>query len=304
MTRYEAERLAAISIGTEAALTIRGFYDAGSAQTYIKSDHSPVTDADLASDRIIRTRLAAQFPDDAILTEEGVDDTSRLSAERCWIVDPIDGTQQFVDRTGQFDVLIALVVNSRPVVGVMIQPTTGLILSASAGEGAWVGYIGTKQERLQLTQPGTDPTVATTIWFGAPESEPFLARFAAAIPVEQPKVLRTGVMIRAHIDATASGIAADAQAIPPANMAHGMVGVPMRGDGTMAWEWDYAAPDIIVNEAGGRYTDWHGQHFAYNKPTPRNVGGLVIANTPGLHSQMLSAIEPLISEIETLRGEQ
>jgi len=299
VNQYTSERDTAITIASEAAREIRRIYDAKEAQTYIKADASPVTDADLASDRIIRERIAAAFPGDAILTEEGADDAARLTAQRCWIVDPIDGTQQFVDRTGQFDVLIALVVDGRPVVSVMAQPVTGLILAAAAGAGATIGLIGSEtRNQLVLRQPGPEPVLATTIWFGAPASAPYLARFAAAAGVAMPKVLPTGVLIRGHVDPIASGMAADPVAFPPANIAEGMIGLPYRGIGTLAWEWDFAAADLIVHEAGGRYTDWHGAQFRYNKSIPRNFGGLVIANTPELHDRMLAAIAPLIPEIE------
>ena len=77
----------------------------------------------------------------------------------------------------------------------------------------------------------------------------------------------------------------------------------MRGDGTMAWEWDYAAADIVCHEAGGRFTDWRGEPFRYNKPTPRNEGGLVIGNTVELHGRMVTALEPLIPEIEASRAQ-
>ena len=292
-------------MGSEAAAEIRRIYDSGLARTYIKSDDSPVTDADLASDRIIRAHLRERFPGDAVLTEEGADDTGRLTAERCWIVDPIDGTQQFVDRTGQFDVLIALVVGGRPVVGVMIQPATGLILAAAAGDGAELGLIDSPDRRpMLLAQPNPETRVVTTIWFGAPESDPFLARFARAMAIAQPEILRTGVIVRGHLDREANGISGQTAplAVPLDRPAHGMIGVPMRGDGTMAWEWDYAAADIVVHEAGGRFTDWHGNEFRYNKPVPRNIGGLVFGNTTAVHARMIDAIGPLIPEIEASRA--
>jgi hypothetical protein len=125
--------------------------------------------------------------------------------------------------------------------------------------------------------------------------------------VDEPEVLRTGVLIRGHLDAAANEIPSDGMAtgaVPHVKPAHGMIGVPTRGDGSMAWEWDYAAADIVVNEAGGGFTDWRGEPFRYNKPTPRNVGGLVIGNTREIHRQMLTAITPLIPEIEALRLQQ
>ena len=94
-----------------AAAEIARFYESREAAVYTKKDQSPVTDADLASDRVIRAQIAAAFPDDAILTEEGSHDPAgRIAASRCWLADPLDGTQQFIERMGEFDVFLALVV--------------------------------------------------------------------------------------------------------------------------------------------------------------------------------------------------
>src|SRR5215217_2302184 len=166
---YARELTVAVDAAIEAGAAIRAFYEQSSAMTYTKSDGSPVTDADLASDRIIRGRLAAAFPDDAILTEEGADEETRLTAERVWIVDPIDGTQQFIDRTGEFDVLIALVVDQRPVVAVMYQPTEDRALIAAIGHGAWVQQHGVRRAAsFQPVGETTAPRVKTSIYFGAP----------------------------------------------------------------------------------------------------------------------------------------
>ena len=265
-----------------------------------------MTDADLASDRIIRAQIATTYPSDALLTEEGADDQARLTAERVWIVDPIDGTQQFIDRTGQFDVLIALVVGGRPVVCVMLQPTTGLYLAATQGGGAIAGFSGTaEQSPALLAQPPDVPNISTSIWMGAPESEPHLATFAGRLGLGSPEVNQTGLIARGHLDpdlpilnrrSDRREILAFPQPI------HGFLGIPMRGDGSMAWEWDYACADLVINEAGGRFTDWHGEYFTYNKPRPRNSGGLVIANFPDLHARMLDAIAPEIDAVTALRG--
>jgi fructose-1,6-bisphosphatase/inositol monophosphatase family enzyme len=89
---YARELEIAVSTALEAGAAVREFYETASAATYTKGDGSPVTDADLASDRIIRRRIGEAFPDDAMLTEEGADEASRLTNPRCWVVDPIDGT--------------------------------------------------------------------------------------------------------------------------------------------------------------------------------------------------------------------
>ena len=307
MTDYRQDQAFAIQTAIEAGVEIRRFYEANSAMTHVKADESPVTDADLASDVIIRRRIAERFPDDAILTEEGIDDSVRVGADRCWVVDPIDGTQQFVNRTGQFDVLIALIVAGRPVVGVMLQPATGFYMAASVGNGAFAGTVDSVEtEQLRLAQPDQTARVVTTIWFGAPDSRPFMDDFGQRMAIETPRTLETGVLIRGHLDPAMSVIGNNPMRSTIAAFeqpAHGLIGVPMRGDGTMAWEWDYAAADIVVNEAGGRFTDWTGDFFRYNKPVPRNVGGLVIGNSADFHARMLDAIAPDIDAINALRRE-
>jgi 3'-phosphoadenosine 5'-phosphosulfate (PAPS) 3'-phosphatase len=308
MAEYAAELEFAIATAIEAGTEIRRFYDADSAKRYTKADESPVTDADLASDRVIRERIAATYPIDAMLTEEGVDDEARLSAERVWIVDPIDGTIQFIKRTGQFDVLIALVVAGRPVVSVMLQPATGFLLAAIAGGGAFASSVeSTLRSSARLAEPNGFVNVATTIWLGAPESEPYLARFAGRIGVEPPQILQTGLIARGHLDPRLPVIRnrADRQLVLAYDQPlHGFLGIPMRGDDAMAWEWDYAAADLVINESGGRFTDWEGRCFTYNKPRPRNEGGLVIANSPELHERMLAAIAPEIDAVNALRRKQ
>jgi 3'-phosphoadenosine 5'-phosphosulfate (PAPS) 3'-phosphatase len=301
------EREFAIATALEAGEEIARLYDANSAQTYTKSDESPVTDADLASDRIIRSRIVATYPNDGILTEEGIDDEARLLAKRIWIVDPIDGTIQFVKRTGQFDVLVALVVDGRPVVSVMLQPATGFYVAATAGSGAIAGFAGrSERTEARLAPANGHPRMATTIWLGAPESEPYLDRFAERMGVAPLEITQTGLIARGHLDPEMELVRTrpDRQMVLAYDRPlHGFLGIPIRGDGTMAWEWDYAAADLVINEAGGRFTNWLGEYFTYNKRVPRNPEGLIIANTPELHAQMLAAIAPEIDQVNASRGE-
>jgi 3'(2'), 5'-bisphosphate nucleotidase len=308
MTQYESELAFAVETAVEAGREIRRQYEDHSARTYVKADESPVTDADLASDRIIRGRIAERFPRDAVLTEEGVDDEARLYAERVWIADPIDGTQQYIDRTGQFDVLLALVVAGRPVVSVMVQPATGVYLAAERGAGAWIGD-GDTGERVaaRLAVPPARPNVVTTIWFGGTLASEYLVRIAATVGAPEPPILQTGIVARGHLDPTLPLVADRpdrALVLGYPSAAHALVGLPVRGDGTMAWEWDYVAADLWINEAGGRFSDWLGNDFIYNKRPPRNEGGLIIANSPALHARIRSAIAPEIALVERSRREE
>jgi 3'-phosphoadenosine 5'-phosphosulfate (PAPS) 3'-phosphatase len=211
-----------------------------------------------------------------MLTEESADDHSRLESTRCWIVDPIDGTQQFIDRTGEFDILIALVVNHRPVVGVTYQPTTGLLLSAVAGGGAWVERAG-HRDQIQLEPAGNPPRLLTSKWLGAPMSLPFLNRAAARLGSPPPEVSQLGIYARSFV--------------PPDNTYDALIGISLTGQDTMGAEWDVACADLIVHEAGGHMTDLFGHPFRYNKSDPRNYGGLVLAVDPATHGRVLNAIQ-------------
>jgi 3'-phosphoadenosine 5'-phosphosulfate (PAPS) 3'-phosphatase len=272
---YAKELEVAVAAAKEAALTIRDLYERSAAESYIKGDGSPVTDADLASDRIIRQHLCEAFPNDAILTEEGVDDEERLRAERCWVVDPIDGTQQFIDRTGNFDVLIALVVEHRPVVGLLLQPTTGTLLSATLGGGAWAEYDGVRRPLTFGPSPKT-PRLVTSIWLGAPENLPFLDLVTKRMGSPSAQVSTLGITARTFV--------------PPENEFDVLVGLDINGKQTMAWEWDFAAADLVVHEGGGVVTDIDGNLHLYNKPVPRNMNGIIFAVDPPSHAATLQAI--------------
>ena len=296
---YIRERSVAIEAARAAGDAVRAHYNARTAETYDKADGSPVTDADLASDRIIRTWHSGAFPNDAILTEEGADDPSRLSAERVWIVDPIDGTAQFIGRTGQFDVLIALVVDGRPVVGVMLQPSTGLYLAATVGEGAIAG-VGERTTPFRLTPlDGAAPRIMTSVWFGAPETLPLHNRVAGRLGSPAAMNSEVGVVARSLIDRMPDldldvPTASEVRPTAPVDV---ICGVPITGDGTMAWEWDFVASDIVVTEAGGAFTDCWGRLHRYNKPRPRNEGGFVMSVDRDTHSRFLAALEPHLGEL-------
>jgi 3'(2'),5'-bisphosphate nucleotidase len=282
------ERLAhELAVASETAkgagAVVRDLYDRAAAARYTKGDGSPVTDADLAADRIIRDALGSAFPRDAILTEEGADDPARLAVSRCWIVDPIDGTQQFVERTGEFDVLIALVEDDRPVVGVLYQPVTDTLITAATGSGAWIERGDERRPlHFQAASPDAPPRLATSTWFGAPENLPLLQRVANRLGGGTPIISSLGVTVRGFV--------------PPHHPADALVGHYVDGRSTMAWEWDLAAADIVVQEAGGLVSDLWGRPHRYNKADPRNIGGILLAADPITHRRVLDALRPEIGE--------
>src|SRR5215207_6783457 len=181
--RYRDELDAAIAAVLAAGEIVQEFYEGETAATYAKGDGSPVTDADLAADQAIRDVLGERFPDDAILSEEGQDDIRRLKVSRCWIVDPIDGTEQFIRRTGEFDVLVALVENGRPLAVAGYQPTTQLLLTALKDGGAWMRSGECAWQRMRLEPASDHFRIGTSKLFGAPGNATIIASVADRLGV-------------------------------------------------------------------------------------------------------------------------
>ena len=284
---YAAELETAAVAAMEAGAAIRDLYDRAAASTYTKADGSPVTDADLASDRIIRAAIAAHFPADPILTEEGSDDPARLASSRCWVVDPLDGTNQFVDRTGEFDVLIALVVDGRPVLGVSYHPPSGLLCTGVVGEGVRLSRGADRQEvRLASIPADASLRLATSVWFGAPATLPALTRTANRAGAEAPETLLVGFPPRIML--------------LPNRRLDAYIGLPTPEQPDMGWEWDFAAADALIHAAGGLFTDAWGRPHRYNKPRLRNTGGLIAAAAPSIHARLVAALAPELAPV----GEQ
>jgi 3'-phosphoadenosine 5'-phosphosulfate (PAPS) 3'-phosphatase len=273
---FQKELEVAIAAAVAAGSVVRDLYDRAAAASYEKKDGSPVTDADLASDRVIRAHLTSAFPHDALLTEEGQDDVARLSNPRCWIVDPIDGTEQFIQRTGEFDVLIALVEDGYPVVGVGYQPTADTLVYASKGGGAWVKRGDAEPERLWNDEPAGQPSIATSKWFGAPGNLEIIAAASGRLGSEPLPPVVTGFAPRIFLAPRAHDAMVGIRAEPPHDMAH---------------EWDFCAADIVISESGGKTTDLAGNAYRYNKERAVNTGGLVVAATEATHAQVLAAVQ-------------
>lgn len=284
---YRRELETALEAGRYASTSIMEFYEAQSATTYTKGDGSPVTDADLASDRVIRETIARAFPDDALLTEEGTKESGRLTNTRCWIVDPIDGTAQYVARTGLFDVMIALCVEGRPVVAVSVQPVASRIQAAVAGAGAW--EIAEGQVSRFTIAPHTSlpkvvthasPRLVSSKWYGGRDADrgEAVRRIAQRLEAVEPPILEVGYQSRAFS--------------APDRTYDAFIGLPSETRGSIAQEWDLACVDLITHEAGGRFTDCWGRLHCYNKRSTSISGGILASADPELHQALLDAIAP------------
>ena len=140
MTVTHAQREAVIALARAAAAEILAVYDSEFAVQH-KDDRSPLTAADLASHRCIAAGLQALTPDIPLLSEESkdLDIAARRQWPRFWLVDPLDGTREFIKRNGEFTVNIALIEEHEPVLGVVRVPVTGVCYFAARGHGAFCG---------------------------------------------------------------------------------------------------------------------------------------------------------------------
>src|SRR6188768_1603157 len=122
------------------------FYGNAELEIHSKPDLSPVTAADEAANEVLIKAIHGAFPEDALLSEESPDDESRLSKPRVWIVDPLDGTRDFLAQTGDFCVLVGLAIDGAPVIGVAYQPVKDALYFARRGQGAFVEVAGATRQ--------------------------------------------------------------------------------------------------------------------------------------------------------------
>ncbi|MDD5885518.1 MAG: 3'(2'),5'-bisphosphate nucleotidase CysQ [Erysipelotrichaceae bacterium] len=226
-------------------------------QVEIKSDDSPVTSADKGADKIIRDTLGEAFPDFAFLTEESKDTKERLSKEYVFVVDPVDGTKEFVSRNGQFTTNIALVRNHEVVVGLINIPMLDTMFFAIKGQGAWKQKRGEEPVSIHVSDRiGKNLRALRSIsFFNGKEKETY---------EKHPEL---------YASITPLGAAQKFCAI-----AEGQAEVFYRfSAGTK--EWDVAAGDLILSEAGGIMIVPPNQvKLKYNREDVYNRQGYVLLN--------------------------
>ena len=244
-----------------------------------KSGGEPVSQADLESSELIVRRLRAAFPGDAVLSEEVPDDSSRLGRSRVWMIDPIDGTSDFVRGDPGYVVMIGLCVEGRPALGVVAQPTTGAVWMGSLGLGAWKEEPG--KDRVPLRVSGVrEPRDIRLVASKSHRSE-YYQRFRHALGITDELALGS-VGLKVAMIAQGSR---DLYVYP----------------GSQTKIWDSCGPEAILIAAGGTITDSDGTPLLYTESALHNPRGLVASN--GLvHGAALEAIARLRAEASQARG--
>jgi myo-inositol-1(or 4)-monophosphatase len=237
-----------------AGAILRGYWNDRSFTVGSKGRNNPVTDADFAADSAIKKILREGFPDYGWLSEETADNPERLAARRVWIVDPLDGTKEFINHIPEFCVAIALAEEGAPILGVTYNPIRRQLFWAARGLGC---HLGTRRVRVTRTRALKRATVL------ASRSEVARGEWTVFDGV-------TGVSPTGSVAYKLAMVAAGS------------------GDATLTRspksEWDIASGAALIAEAGGRMTDIEGRELRFNQRSVKRHG--LIASNGILHDEL------------------
>lgn len=243
---YQSLADAALRLALEAGRTIMSFYRAGAA-VRIKDDRSPLTEADRAADSLIVAGLRAAAPHIPVISEEraGVQADRALGAApedgRFWLVDPLDGTREFIAQTGEFTVNIALIEDGRPVLGVLHAPARGETYLAD-GPGRALHFAGddAPQTIRARAVPDAGPAVIASRSHLDTETDAYIGALRPAQTTSAGSALKFGLLARGAADL-----------------------YPRLG---RTMEWDTAAGQAVLTAAGGHVRELGGAALRYGKP--------------------------------------
>ncbi|HEV3470057.1 MAG TPA: 3'(2'),5'-bisphosphate nucleotidase CysQ [Pyrinomonadaceae bacterium] len=276
---FENELRVAVELARAAGATALS-YQAGPLRVDHKDElNEPVTQADRAVNELIVRRLSEAFPGDGILAEESADTERRLSRERVWMIDPLDGTKGFIAGTGDYAVQIGLAVGGAAALGVVYAPATDVLYWAARGHGAWVertipdAESQTLVERLGVTKETSlaQMRLAESRSHRGPRMDTVVRALGVRAEVKRHSVgIKVGLLVERQAD----------------------LYIHLSGK---TKQWDTCAPEAVLAEAGGRMTDVWGDPLVYNTPDVYNRHGLVASNGAA-HDLVIRRLRPLLEE--------
>ena len=237
------------------------------------NDVEPVTQADRIANELIVNGLKTQFPSDGILAEESVDTERRLSKSRVWMVDPLDGTNGFIDGNGDFAVQIGLVEDGECVAAVVYLPLTDVLYRAVLGSGTWIERPDLEPEKAAVSDRRTfaEMRLAASRSHRSSRMNKVVQRFGFREEVQRGSVgIKVGLLVEEQCD----------------------LYIHLSG---RTKQWDTCAPQLVLTEAGGRLTDLFGRPLNYNVPDVNNRNGLVASNGVS-HDLVIETLAPLLAE--------
>ena len=236
-------------IAREAGQKIMEIYNSNNFDIEYKEDNSPLTKADTASHSLIKERLKNLAPEIPIISEEGknVLYEQRKNWQEFWLVDPLDGTKEFIKRNGEFTVNIALIKNNKSVLGVIYAPALDVIYFADSPNGAFKQMNGRPPEAIYTNSSSQDKLIAVQSRSHSSSAEnEFLSRYSITESISKGSSLKFCLV------------------------AEGKADIYYRSGPT--WEWDTAAGQAILTIAGGKIMTGN-KELEYNKPTLKNDHG-------------------------------
>lgn len=250
----EKELEIARGLAREAGQILLEFYHKDH-QVEWKGYDDPVTAADHAANEMLVREFSRHFPDDAILSEELPDDRSRFERHRVWLIDPMDGTKQFIERIGEFAVMIGLAVEGEARLGVVYHPTLDRLFYGASGLGAWVEEKwSTKRLRVSDLADTSKMVAAMSRSHHSPVVDEIRQRLGVTEHIRSGSVgLKFGLIAEA--------------------LAHVYIHPGKRTN-----LWDTCGPEAILREAGGVITDATGAPLRYDTNEVRNLSGIVATN--------------------------
>jgi len=262
----ELMRGLADAVTESGALALKMFRDG--VRTWIKENDSPVSEADLAVDARLTERLRPLAPEAGWLSEETTDASDRLDRSRLWVVDPIDGTRSFIAGLPDWTIVAALVERGRPIAAAIFAPVTEELFLATADGGA--------------TRNGTPIAARTNASLDGARiagSRSIVERLARQHKVEKLPRIHSLALRLVRV------AAGEADAALAAAHAH---------------DWDIAAADLVLREAGGLLTEFDGGVPQYNRPEA--LHGALAAAGRSLHPALLGALADSLNKPDKMRG--
>jgi len=272
---YAHELLVALELARLAGAAILDFYEGplDIEQKRDFNDREPVTQADRVANDLIVHALRQEFPGDGILAEESIDTEHRLGKRRVWMVDPLDGTNGFIDGNGDFAVQIGLVEDGECVLGVVYEPLSGVLYRAVRGHGAWIERPGQEPEKARVSDNKDVSTMCLAVSRShrSPRMDMVVKAFGVKKEIRRGSVgVKVGLIVDKVCDLYVH--------LSPRTK-----------------QWDTCAPQIVLTEAGGRLTDLFGKPLIYNLREVQNRNGIVASNGVA-HEQIISALASLLAE--------
>jgi 3'(2'), 5'-bisphosphate nucleotidase len=273
--KYDEEMTVAVKLARNAGEAILAKYGKPLRveQKSRDNDVEPVTQADRVANELIVNALKTQFPSDGILAEESIDTERRLSKSRVWMVDPLDGTNGFIDGNGDFAVQIGLVENGECVAAVVYLPLTDVLYRAVLGSGTWIERPDLEPEKAAVSDRRTfaEMRLAASRSHRSPRMNKVVQRFGFREEVQRGSVgIKVGLLVEEQCD----------------------LYIHLSG---RTKQWDTCAPQLVLTEAGGRLTDLFGRPLNYNVPDVNNRNGLVASNGVS-HDLVIETLAPLLAE--------